>query len=625
MTTQQQNKAAMPALLSETLMVSLEPRILMDAAGFITAAEILSDTDNAYTPPDHSPETASSDALLAATADEVALNPARQELIVLDANAERDFVITALQADGAYDPNTYVQVLRLDANHSGLGQISAALDLGDYDAVRIFAATDNNTLSLGNEQIAVTDLDRYAGQIHTLHSNLDADTEVKVYGYQSGQTSFIKDLSAPTLQPEIAATAPVDALATRLEYVFVDAGLENYQSLIDAYQANSGVELRLVIIDSNENGLDKITATLQSYADSNTKLDAIHILSHAEEANLMLGNVYADLKTLNLPEVSAQISQTWAAALNPGADILLYGCNVAAGQTGIAFVERLGELANADVAASSDVTGAGGNWILEYQSGPIETAALSLESYLHSLGFATTDFNGDGLANPLRMITWNVIGVDSNKPATEGPDTFMVGLRVNADANGLSGYTVKIVDDDARGIDIFGTGFSVGDAVGDYADGVDNIQFINRMEYTNVDIAPNSYRDFYFNVQVDRSKLAHNQIQPFHFEVFKDDNNDGIWNGAVINPDNTIVKGAGGEDGAALTHFSWLPLQDGAGNPVPSNTPLYLYVEKYISQARNAVENQTATDGSPAIRVETDGGFKNLLIIFLEARIKKPY
>ena len=65
------------------------------------------------------------------------------------------------------------------------------------------------------------------------------------------------------------------------------------------------------------------------------------------------------------------------------------------------------------------------------------------------------------------MITWNVIGLDSNRPETSGPDQFMVGFRVSADAAGLSGYTVKIVEDST---DIFGTGFVIGDTttVSDY-------------------------------------------------------------------------------------------------------------------------------------------------------------
>jgi len=38
-------------------------------------------------------------------------------------------------------------------------------------------------------------------------------------------------------------------------------------------------------------------------------------------------------------------------------DILLYGCNVGAGAEGLAFVESVARLSQADVAASDDVTG----------------------------------------------------------------------------------------------------------------------------------------------------------------------------------------------------------------------------------------------------------------------------
>ena len=130
---------------------------------------------------------------------------------------------------------------------------------------------------------------------------------------------------------------------------------------------------------------------------------------------------------------------------------------------------------DADVAASTNPTGAsslGGDWVLEYSTSGIEAEALSLTNYDSLLGFAADDHNGDGIADPIRMITWNVIGLDSNDPENSGPNKFMVGFRVSADAAGFDGYTAKIVALD--GTDLFGTGFTIGDSDGSFTSDIDD-------------------------------------------------------------------------------------------------------------------------------------------------------
>ena len=57
--------------------------------------------------------------------------------------------------------------------------------------------------------------------------------------------------------------------------------------------------------------------------------------------------------------------------LAAGADLLLYGCDVAADALGQQMTGTLAALTGADVAASTDLTGAasrGGNWVLEYRT-----------------------------------------------------------------------------------------------------------------------------------------------------------------------------------------------------------------------------------------------------------------
>ena len=66
-------------------------------------------------------------------------------------------------------------------------------------------------------------------------------------------------------------------------------------------------------------------------------------------------------------------------ALSDDADILVYGCNFAAGEKGAEAVMLLAGLTGADVAASEDLTGAarqGGDWDLETRIGLIEAGLI---------------------------------------------------------------------------------------------------------------------------------------------------------------------------------------------------------------------------------------------------------
>jgi hypothetical protein len=85
-----------------------------------------------------------------------------------------------------------------------------------------------------------------------------------------------------------------------------------------------------------------------------------------------------------LDGASAGEASFWAQSLAKGADLLLYGCNIADGEVGVSFVQKLAGSSGADVAASTDATGAaslGGDWTLEYTTGTLETSPLALEDW----------------------------------------------------------------------------------------------------------------------------------------------------------------------------------------------------------------------------------------------------
>jgi hypothetical protein len=180
--------------------------------------------------------------------------------------------------------------------------------------------------------------------------------------------------------------------------VFIDSGLDDYQTLVDG--ALPGAEI--IILDKNGNGVEQITAKLQTIAAAGGTVDQVHIFSHGSSGSLQLGS--ATLNSDNLPEYESQL-QGWRNALSDQADIVLYGCDVAAG-SGIDFVDRLSELTGADIAASTDLTGHGGNWNLEWAKGDIEAPlALTPEAmadYRGTLKTITVTNNNDSGAGSLR-------------------------------------------------------------------------------------------------------------------------------------------------------------------------------------------------------------------------------
>ncbi|WDE14098.1 cadherin-like domain-containing protein [Thalassomonas haliotis] len=168
--------------------------------------------------------------------------------------------------------------------------------------------------------------------------------------------------------PELSLSSHEPA---RLELIIIDSSTKDYQLFVDDIVNNAANEVvfKFALIEQGHDGIEQISRLLTQY----TGLDALHLISHGDEGELNLGNTRLSLA--NLEQYSADIS-AWSEVFNPGGDILLYGCNPAAGIDGEQFVNSLAALTLSDVAASDDLTGhagLGGDWQLEYHRGMIET------------------------------------------------------------------------------------------------------------------------------------------------------------------------------------------------------------------------------------------------------------
>jgi choice-of-anchor C domain-containing protein len=166
------------------------------------------------------------------------------------------------------------------------------------------------------------------------------------------------------------------------EIAFIQAGLVDSDALIADIETNAlatGRDLTIVILNGTENGFDQINSVLAQYQN----LDAIHIVSHGTDGMIQLGGSW--LTAGNVQQHFTDLQQ-WGMSLSESGDILIYGCDVAAGPEGQALIDTVARLTGADVAASTDKTGdvsRGGDWTLEYIAS--STIVERLSSTVHEL------------------------------------------------------------------------------------------------------------------------------------------------------------------------------------------------------------------------------------------------
>jgi hypothetical protein len=171
---------------------------------------------------------------------------------------------------------------------------------------------------------------------------------------------------------------------SRTEVAFVDPTVPNYQEFLSGMDLN----IEVVMLDGAQDGVEQMATALSG----RTGIDAIHIISHGSAGELHLGT--STLNTETMSDRYANDLATIQHALSEQADVLVYGCDFAKGETGQIAVDMLAELTGADVDASNDLTGhisLDGDWDLEVKTGSIEThIAISDDVQMNWVGVLAT-------------------------------------------------------------------------------------------------------------------------------------------------------------------------------------------------------------------------------------------
>jgi hypothetical protein len=209
------------------------------------------------------------------------------------------------------------------------------------------------------------------------------------------------------------------------QIAFVDSAIWD-NSTLPAELTQSVNEV--VVLDANSDGVQQMADYLAGRHD----ISAINLISHGEVGGLSLSSGTVTLS--NLSGYNQQLA-TIGNALSSDGDVLLWGCRIA-GAEGTAFVQAFADATGADVAASTDLTGSptlGGNWNLEYSTGPIEAHNI-FESFDPPIVLAAPVLNG---ANNFTTITEDSINNNGNAVSE-----LIAGHVTDADAGDPQGIAV---------------------------------------------------------------------------------------------------------------------------------------------------------------------------------------
>ena len=313
------------------------------------------------------------------------------DLIIVDADAAKDLDLNSLP------DNT--ELLVLDHDSDAMDQINAYLDSrdGKFDSVKFVVDADpsgadsaQEHLELNGKDVSAADLNAIRDHVaehgdFSVHTALD-DSAPSYSLNPDGDFDYSADgdLHDTVIHPEIdknitVNTDPADqidpALANpvedgRNELVIINSNMADKDAVLS--QLGDGYEV--LEIDPGQDAMSQIQDYLDAHSD--TKYDAVHILTHGNDQGFYLGSTKV---------TAAEQMSVFNGHMAENGDFMLYGCELASNDYGQSLIQDIADFTGCDVAASTNTTGVSGDWALEYNVGVIETANISIRGWEHDL------------------------------------------------------------------------------------------------------------------------------------------------------------------------------------------------------------------------------------------------
>ena len=244
------------------------------------------------------------------------------------------------------------------------------------------------------------------------------------------------------------STAKASDTITATHLVVIDRDVENHAAIKAAIESRTDGVWTVHVLDNSHDPIGSISTLLNSHSN----IDALHLITHGQDGELSFSGRTID--NMSLLQQADDVS-IWNQSLSKGADILVYGCDIAASDTGKAMVDSLAHLTGANVAASDDATGHtidNADWMLEYHVGTVDSASVFMDAVQDelvstlgdyfvtttnetgpgSLSQAISDINGDPGGGTITFQVGGTFTLNSLLPAIREP--------VVIDATQVSGY-----------------------------------------------------------------------------------------------------------------------------------------------------------------------------------------
>lgn len=182
--------------------------------------------------------------------------------------------------------------------------------------------------------------------------------------------------------------------------IVIDPNIEISNQQIETFIDNG---FEILELDADRDGIEQTTEAIAK----SENISTIDIFSHGDRGSFTLGNTELNSETLK----HYQDDLTGLTGASQSLDILLYGCEVGAGEVGRTFIEDFSTMTGADVAASNDLTGSeglGGDWELESQVGKIEATPIAIAQFDSVLNSDRSLLENSGFDSPLGNTGWLV-------------------------------------------------------------------------------------------------------------------------------------------------------------------------------------------------------------------------
>ncbi|PCJ45236.1 MAG: hypothetical protein COA99_05325, partial [Moraxellaceae bacterium] len=168
--------------------------------------------------------------------------------------------------------------------------------------------------------------------------------------------------------PTLSTYKYTEQISDQVDIVLVDQALQD-QALLK--QAAKNTDHYILFNSATDSAADIITYITDWATQTQQTINSISIISHGSEGSFQFGYERITAENIN---ANIKLWQELAGLLTNNANIYIYGCEVGKGPAGKLLLNSLASTTNANIYASTNITGNNSDWELEASSSNVKTA-----------------------------------------------------------------------------------------------------------------------------------------------------------------------------------------------------------------------------------------------------------